>query len=334
MRRIRWVLAALLLLIPAYIAYWINLSHQFRDGLAPWAEARRAEGYEFAWQSVAVEGFPFALRLHFSGVALRADHPLPYSAKSPELMVWTAPWRLRLWHFDAPQGIEIASPGAVAEIAIGSLSGAVGTAEPRTLDLAGHAIAGRGTAEGVAAEQAEMHFTLPPHAPQEHRDPAFAVKASMQQAHVPLPLPADARDIASLSLAATMRGAVPPGPLEQSLAAWRDTGGTLDLDQFHLVWGKVTADITGTLALDSAMQPMGAFATTIEGADRAIDAMAASGAIEPRYTGIAKAILRAIAGPQEDDKPDAPLKVPLTIQDSRVYLGPAEIVHLPHISWR
>ena len=56
--------------------------------------------------------------------------------------------------------------------------------------------------------------------------------------------------------------------------------------------------------------------------------------MEARYAGIAKAILRAIAGPQDADKPDAPLKVPLTIQDSRVYLGPAEIARLPHVTWR
>jgi hypothetical protein len=334
MRRIGWVLAAPLLFIPVYVAYWINLSHQIRDGLAPWAAARQAEGLEFAWQSVAVEGFPFAVRLHFFGVALRADHPLPYSAKSPELLVWSAPWRLRLWQFDAPQGVEIASPGAVAGLAIGALKGAVGTAEPRRLDLDGQAIAGRGAAGGIAAAQAELHLTLPPKAPQDHRDPAFALKAELQHARLPLPLPADAREIASLSVAAIMRGVLPPGSLEQSLAAWRNDGGTLDLDELHSVWGKVTADIVGTLALDQAMQPTGAFTATIAGADAAIDAMAASGVLEARYTGIAKAILRAIAGPQDADKPDAPLKVPLTIQDSRVYLGPAEIARLPHITWR
>ncbi len=131
--------------------------------------------------------------------------------------------------------------------------------------------------------------------------------------------------IDALSLAMTFKGALAPGPLDQALALWRDAGGTLDIDKAHVETGGTTLDLTGTLALDGAMQPEGALTATITGADKAVDAVVAAGGMEARYAGIAKSVLRAISAPTGTGA-DA-LRVPLTLEDRRLFIGPAAVAH-------
>ena len=148
----------------------------------------------------------------------------------------------------------------------------------------------------------------------------------MPQAPKPL-----SQHIDALSFAATMKGALPPAPLDLALAAWRDGGGTLDIDNARLAWGGTVVTLDGTLALDGAMQPEGALTATIDGGDKMVDGLVASGAIEQRFAGFAKSVMRAIATPGEDG---GKVHLPVTVQDQRVYVGPATVAALPHVTWR
>jgi hypothetical protein len=336
MRRPFWLLAALVLVaLAAYVGIWAHLSRGLQAGLPDWAAARRAEGYDLSWQSVAVEGFPFALRLRFADAVLHAKKPLPYDAESPEIVASAAPWNLQSWHLAAPRGIALATPGEGTRLDAASLEGSLAAGAGATTDVTVSAqeVVGHGLAEGLQAGMLKAEFTIPPHAPESHRDTAFRLVAQVSQATLPPPVPPTAREIDTLSFSAMVRGRFPPGAFDSALVAWRDDGGTVELESCHLVWGKMTLDANGTLALDGAMQPTGALEATIQGADQMIDAVVEAGALEARYAGVAKAILRAIAGSEDADAKDA-LKIPITLQDSRLYIGPAMVASLPRIRWR
>ena len=190
---------------------------------------------------------------------------------------------------------------------------------------------GSGTAVGYAADLLAATLTLPAQAPQSDRDPLMALSAQLGEVQLPQAPPPLAPRIDALALTATAHGPISSGPIDRALAQWRDQGGTLDVEAAHVAWSGISADLEGTLALDESLQPEGALTVTITGADTLIDAAAAAGTIEPRQAGFAKAVVRAIALPGGNGDT---VRLPLTIQDRRVYVGPAPIASLPPVKWK
>jgi hypothetical protein len=186
-------------------------------------------------------------------------------------------------------------------------------------------------ADGVAAGALDAQLTLPSRRPESERDMLFSLAAKLDDATVPQAPPPFARHIDEFSFAATMKGPLAAAPLARALAQWRDGGGTLEIDSARIAWGGTTIALSGTLALDEAMQPEGALTATIQGGDKLVDGLVAAGAMEPGLANFAKAVMRAIATPGEDGNT---ARVPVTVQDQRVYVGPAAIATLPHVTWR
>jgi hypothetical protein len=327
MRRLPLIIVlALVLAGAAYAGYWHYTARALRDELAT---ARVGTTYQLAWREVAIGGFPWAFRLRFANATVQGSAPVSYDATAATIIATAAPFDLRDWHVEAPDGARFEAPTLPAGLDAAALDGEVATGGDDTvIALTGHDLAGRETVLGFAAEQLTARLTVPSHPPASHRDTAFAVTASLLQAAFPY-VPMSQR-IEALSLAATFRGRLPPGPLGHGLALWRDDGGTLELDHLHLTWGGADIDLAGTLALDAALQPIGALTATIVGADKLVDSAVTAGALAPRRAGIVKSVLRAISSPTASG---AGLHLPLTLQDQRLYIGPATIAVLPRISW-
>jgi hypothetical protein len=333
MRRNWAILAALVLAgLAAYAGLWFEAARSVRQGLPAWAEARRAEGYALAWRSAEIEGFPLAFRLHLTGATLATAGPLPATAAAAELLLEAAPWNLHRWRFRAPEGARLEAPLGAVGIAAATLDGAVAEGEGGTVvTLGARDLGGTGLWNGLAADALDARLTLPPRGPVSERDMLFSLAAKLGDATVPQAPPPFARHIDELSVAATMKGQFAAAPLNRALAQWRDGGGTLDIDSARVAWGGTTIALSGTLALDEAMQPEGALTATIDGGDKLVDALVAAGAIEPGLANFAKAVMQAIATPGEDGRT---AHVPVTVQDQRIYVGPAAIAALPHVTWR
>ncbi len=157
-------------------------------------------------------------------------------------------------------------------------------------------------------------------------DPFVSLDARLADVSVPQAPPPFAQRLDALSVTATVRGALPSAPLAIALAGWRDGGGTLDIEGAHAAWGKTSIDLDGTLALDSAMQPEGALSATIAGGDGIIDAIVAAGGLDPRYAGVAKSVLRAVAEPNPDGSEDAARVPALWLAGpAALHIGPAPV---------
>jgi hypothetical protein len=334
MRRLPLILAGLVLVAgAAYAGYWFHMAGALRDEAPGWAAAQRAQGYALEWQSLAVRGFPFAFRVHLGGATLHAARPFPYEAKSDMVVASAPPFDLRTWHVAAPQGLALDAPMALAGLDAASFDGSVALdGDATVVTLAARELAGRGAARGFAAATLDARITVPQRAPEDHRGTMLSVTAAVKDAELPaIPAPL-ARKLDTLSLTASVRGPWSSGGFNQALVQWRDAGGTVEIENAHVVWGETVLDLDGTLALDNAMQPEGALTAAVVGADKAVDAAVAAGAMQPRYAGVAKSVLRAISA--KDETGTDALHVPLTLQDQRLYIGPAAVAVLPHIDWR
>ncbi len=317
----------------AYGVYWHVMAGRLRDGLAPWAAARQAEGYTLHWDRVKVGGFPTRFRFRFAGAHFTAQRPVPIAFTVSSLDVWAEPWNLHHWRFSTGDVAQVADPFGAAGFSLDHVEGSAqfDAGEPLALDVAISGAAGSGFAQGFAIGTASAHIEVPPNPPRNHRDTALDAVLELGAVRLPESVPGFGDTVTNLAFSTDLKGGLPPGPLAPALAAWRDAGGTVELRYFRLRWGGLLIDANGTLALDNALQPEGALSAEITGQDAAVDLAVTSGALQPADAALAKAVLGLLAKPGPSG--EKAITVPLTLQQDHIFLGSAAIASLPHISW-
>jgi len=126
-------------------------------------------------------------------------------------------------------------------------------------------------------------------------------------------------------------GAIASGKLADALAAWRDAGGMIELENLRVKWGALNATGTGTIALDQELQPTGGFSGAIQGYDQILTALVQSGQMRASDAGLARIALSFLAKAGPDGKPE--IRTAFTIQNGQMFLGPAKLGRVPRITW-
>ncbi len=329
-------LATLLLLLGTYSVLWWIVAGRIEQGIGDWADSLRGQKAELTWRSMRVGGFPLAFDARLTEARLHGTAAAqPSELQIPALSASARPWNFREWALSAPDGLSGAiGPAAqpLTKVAAGSASGAVSArndAEIKiwlrlkevTADLPEH----------VTAERADVWLTLPASAPQAHTDRALGFAADLHQLRVPVaPIPFQGA-IDDIGFGATVLGPIVSAAPRQAATAWRDAGGTVELDRFALRWGDVAVNGSGTMALGPDLQPIGAFSGAVSGLDELLKALAAAGQLRMGDLTLARIGLAALAKPGPNGKPE--VSTSFTIQNGQMYLGPLKLGPVPRINW-
>lgn len=126
-------------------------------------------------------------------------------------------------------------------------------------------------------------------------------------------------------------GGFPGVDAHDAMIQWRDAGGTVEIERLVANWGPLALTANGTLALDHRLQPIGAFTATVRGYNETVDAVVAAGAMTPAQATATKLWLNA---KMESDEGGAKVKLPITIQDGMLSMGPVKLAQLPPIVWQ
>jgi hypothetical protein len=343
MRRKILVVVTLGIAAALYAVYWYSAAELVRRGLLDWSAARRSEGFTVGWDGIDVGGFPFALRVAIEKPIFSQSRIEPgYEARAPLLIGEAPPWAPGQWHITAAQGGTLAiQPGPerpAIDLAAASLDGTVMPGQDD--DAAMNA--------GVDVTLAAEHLTVSgqtsltvAHAVARARIPGRAVASHLQTwlsasftldgMALPVTVPPLGDTVERLAASLAIKGAIPGGARRQALAAWRDDGGTLELQSFGLAWGKLALDAKGTVALDADLQPVGALTATIRDYGEIIDALVATGNLKAGDAALVKLGLGFLAKPAPDGQYQ--LDAPLTLQNGQVYLGPVRLARMPSFVW-
>ncbi len=335
--------ALLIILAAGYAGFWYWTADRARTALQDWAEARRVEGFAVGWDRYAIGGFPWTLRLTIEKLVFgKAGADPGFEARAPELVAFARPWALRHWRFTASQGGRLAIEPGQARPAVRALAARLaGSIEP---DSEAASAGGKSTRLALAAdgltidagahlaiEHAEAAAVLPQRAAASHLDTWAA--ATVRGAGITLPVavaPLGAT-IDRLEAQIAIKGSIPAGNRRQALEAWRQDGGTVEVETLDLDWSKLALSAKGTLALDETLQPEGALSASIRGYDAVIDALVGAGTLKAGDGAIAKLALGLLAKPGPDGA--AQITAPLTLQNGQVYIGPARLARLPLFTW-
>lgn len=345
--RIIWgAFAFVLLSIGAITAMWFAGAAQVREQIARVGQNFAGDGGQFTVQTLRVTGFPFAYEAELGNLALAGrDARGTWEWRADRARLTMSPWLGRNIVFDLsgnhrlrtrlgrlPLDLEIAAQKAPGEIQLGS------AAAPALYKILPENIRAKELTTGaeMAADRASFQLFIYP--PQERR-PANNTQAAagvlVELAGVGLP-PAWAKflgpKLAKLATEIQVLGDVPVPVDRRNIARFREAGGSVEVKSLALEWGPARIDGSGTLTLDAGLQPEASFAARMTGFEETADALVAAGLIRAQEAQGVKLLLSLMAR-RSDPGRGAEIRVPITIQDRTVYVGPARLARLPQIRW-
>jgi hypothetical protein len=345
-RRKLWIVlvAVPLLVAAADTLYWYVVVRNLDSGFAAWIAERRASGWTAAVGKPVRGGWPLAATLTVPDVRLAGGEP-----DIPGGLSWRTDRLILRTDLRRPRTLELASEGmqrlrladwpevpytadqlhAALPLASG---GPPRSAAITARDLRAGIPAGRDATTSLTVGALEFHVDVRPSAQSGEAALGFALDASAIGLPAPLARPLGPR-VASLALQGALDGPVPrtraPG---ERAAAWRDGGGTLEIQHLAVTWGPLDLTAGATLALDEQLQPMGTGSARIVGYAETLDALAAHGAISRSAATAAKAVLSLLAHTPEDGSPPD-VEVPLTLQYRTLSMRQVPLLRLPEIDW-
>lgn len=339
------LLAGALLLLAAlaggYYAYWRIVAQQLEAGVEAWAEQQRALGNEvaFAWDGIG--GFPFRFAATFREPAIRwHDRRGEVAWSGATLDAEMAPWNLRRITVTSngrqDASLRLADDAAEWRVAAIGLAGTItlhrgGTLRGFTLALQQPDLT---LPNGVALASAAATIMLdqPATPPADYTMPLGRVTLEARSIALPRGMRLLTEDpIETISLDATIKGPMPPAPLKEALAIWRDAGGIVELSSFTFAQGPLDLSGNATLALDAALQPEGAGTVTSSGLGEAIEVLIRDGVIPSDRALIARTTAKALEKPGLDGKLEA--TVGLALQNRTVSFGSVPLFELQPIVW-
>ena len=341
--RKRWIIGAVglaVLLGAAYTGYWFWLAGTVQQNLALWVEQQRAMGYGFSYQAAEPGGFPLAVRVALSRVEIDSPSGEPSwrlrtTAKTLSIAPWS-PLSIRVLDGDesAPCDVRWVAGGRAYALSLDDMDLTIRLSSDGALP----AVRLSGKSATVTEEDRRIVSLVQPSGSvdflpaQSDTESSAQFQLSAGSAHFTAPSEPAAVDTSGWLIAGQVKGPIPLAPLPTALAAWSGEGGHVELTQFNANWETATTvSGDGTVALDQRLQPVGAFTAVVRGYDEAVDAVVARGLMTPAEGTAVKVWLAARA---EKDERGLKVKLPLTIQDGFLSMGPVKLAQVPRIAWQ
>jgi hypothetical protein len=337
MRRVATIVLLLLLLLGgAYTALWFFIADRMADEIAQWAERERSRKLDVAWENLRVGGYPLAFRVQARGLRFRDLVPgRAAELRVPLIEASARPWNFQSWAIDVPGGLAatagpVETPRAklTAQIVSGEILIDAESDIAVTLDLH-HPVFEAG--ERVSAREATISVAMPREPPRTHTERALSLAVEAHDLRMPK-IPAPFRGaVDELAFDLMVLGPVPNLPPRQAAEAWRDAGGTIEVEKIAARSADLAVAGSGTFALDRELQPETAFSGSVQGYDTLVAGLTEAGILPPGGSMLARLGLSLLAKPGTEGQPQ--IKTSFTIQNGEMALGPIKLGNAPRIEW-
>lgn len=342
-RLVYWLFAAFLLAVAGMTGLWFAGAAQVRDQIAAIGRAAAGDGGIFTVEKLDITGFPFTFETHLAGITLAGrDARGPWEWRAETAVLDLSPWLGRDMRFElagkhklrfragrAPMEVELTAARAPGELRLGD------SGTPHLIRIAPEQIAAREVTTGatLTADKLALELFAHPQARSALTEPSAGLIVNLRGLDLPEHLGKYlGPKLDHLSAEIQVMGE-PPFPVDRrALARWREAGGSIELKSLALQWGPAKMDGSGTLTLDAALQPEASFAARMTGFEETADALVNAGLIREQDAQGVKLLLSLMAR-RSDPGRGAEIRVPITIQERVIYVGPARLTRLPQIRW-
>ncbi len=339
-----WLFALFLAGVAGLTGLWFAGAAMVRDQIAEVGRNLAGEGGTFAADTLSITGFPFRFEADLGGIVVTGrDARGMWEWRARRAAVRMAPWVSRDVTFDlagthslrfhagrAPFNLEIEAAAAPGEVKAGN-----GADVPALVTLSTTGLRAREVTTGstLAAETGKLQLFGYAGRRTGNTEPAAGML--LELAGVDLPDNVGkylGPKITRLTAEAQVLSDLPVPVSRQTLARWREAGGSVEVRNLAFEWGPMTVDGSGTLTLDAGLQPEASFAARMTGFEEAADALVAAGVIRPQEAQSVKLLLSLMARRSAPGQA-AEIRVPITIQERAIFVGPARLMRVPPIRW-
>lgn len=336
------VLAVLVLMLTGVAAQWHLTATRLEDGFQAWIAERRAQGWSVRVGSVARGRWSRSVSLLIHDFEISGGEPtIPggvgwFTPRVTLRVDLFDPWRIGI----EPEGLQsLRLPGGrtVSLTAEGVWIGLSGGPERTTLTFDTEGIraelpdpGGQTETLDIAELDARLEWTGAAATNEVAASFAITGKGIRLPEGTRWPL---GRLVETISADGALIGPLPAAAAPRLAAlAWRDTGGSLEVNVQALTWGPLTASGSATLALDEQLQPMGAGSAHVSGFQGTFDALGSNGVLTHSAVKAAKALLSLMAGVPSGRETHS-VDVPLTLQFRTLSMRQIPLALLPELEW-
>lgn len=322
-------------------AFWLYGAERLKETVAILDAHWRAQGGEISYDNFRLNGFPMWFRIQVDNPVVALPHAnSPWRWQGPPVRMRMSPFAPRgRTLFPGKHHLDLTVLGRPVSLAINA-----GDAEGRYRGRASessYAVLGETLSVSVNGQPPltvdHLDFAVTRlHGVTDHLKPSARFAFEIDNVLLPpgsLPEQFRSRPIDLALLRGKVLGPFTPDFNRAAATAWRDLGGTVEIDSLELRWGPLKLVAVGTMALDENLQPLAALTATVTGFNETIDALTATGAIQKKEADAAKALLALLAKPPRLLGGPPEIAVPVTIQNQRLSLGPVALMMLPPIEW-
>lgn len=337
--RFKIIIAVTIASLGLWISAWLWAVLQYHQVIDGWVSTQRAMGYQVEYDDRLTVGFPHHIMLRFDNLRWKNNDNIVFKADHMDLSA--LPWQWQKFHAKFKGHVELEAP-----IGAGSTALVLGGNEGRAsveLDTDGiwkfsdvsleQAHFGRSPDYVFQTERLKASATRPNHPPKDHTESSLIVTGDAEGVSLPQAVPSPFGSTIKLMHAEVrVMSEMPDFRKKESLTAWNNDSGVVQFDALHIAWGPMDLAAKGTIGFDDALQPEGAFASTIDGHEAVLKALSDYGYIAPRQKAMMDSALSLLAKPAEGDNSSA-LDMPITIQLGGLFFGPIKIFAFPEIEW-
>ena len=298
------IFSVTILIFSGYWWYWSFLETKILEAISDWRKDQYTEGYDFNSGPIEISGFPFWIRVLITKPSLSiSNERQTLNWSGSDLTLSMRPWQLKEIAIEVPgQHIGMFKTKLVK----------------RVLDVKVRNFRISLKLREIAGFPKEIHAEIidVSHHTELIDGLGFVTK--------------------HISFQANVIGEMPNIIKTNTVQIWRDEGGVLEIVDLKINHNTLEINGAGTLAVDKNLQPLAVFSVKARGYMGIIDKLYSSGVINISETRLAKAILSMLASGNEQGGEGVErnfIKIPISIQDNTIYVGPLAVGHFPYLEW-
>lgn len=342
--RLKILVSAVLVVVLGYSFFWYYMAGELEDRIEAWVSGQKSRGLSIRYDDLEINGFPYRmeLRLIKLKVIRTGQGKTPILMTSPQITLVAFPWKLN-------HGVIIGEGGTLRignrrkpdlTMTLGKIRASV------LIDFASRQFqqasliiekvtwtTGQTSGKSTPSEahQIKLHLLRP----------APSVDGSEMELPVQVKLYGEAQDVIAqeipvgifgkkadqVKIDLQLQGESLPTYTLDSLAEWRDKGGTLTVNTFEIRSGEMDIELDGEVALDMDMKPLGAFSAKIHGIDHIVGILAQLAEFQmPPANMILEELTRMNQPEGAGDRKAMDLAI--SLQGGLLFLGPIPVLEL------
>ncbi|WP_179378779.1 DUF2125 domain-containing protein [Jannaschia marina] len=321
---VKWLTILAVALGLLWSGWWFLGSRAAEQGIRTGLDAARLQGWDIAYEDLSVVGYPSRFDTTLAAPSVTTpDGAIRWSA--PFLQVFALAYRPNHVIAVAPPEMTVEVPGEAVDITNGDLRASVVVTPSTAPVLDRTAVTTESLRVALAdlwVEVAAGQFATRQAGSEEAHDVALTLtdvvlSPAVRAALDPAAEMSERLDSVAVEATATLSEAIGAGRAPRMQA--------LDLRRAEVIWGDVSADLTGDLTVDAAGVPSGTLTLRAKGWETVLRAVAGAGLIPTERLPLLSAGLAGMADA------DGTIATDLVIEAGQMRLGPIPLGPAPRL---